>query len=99
MRRVAAALRSVSRRGRGEGRCVPSWGAGCSITNIFSGLRSLARSEQGSTRTSDARKELAGELIFPVTRWLNKVLTANSTGSVSSPTIQPPQPRIHPPQP
>eukprot|EP00959_Pyramimonas_sp_CCMP1952_P347722 7283845-Pyramimonas_sp.AAC.1 len=34
------------------------------------------------------RKELAGELNFRVTRWLNKVLTAKFTVSVSSPTVR-----------
>ena len=33
------------------------------------------------------RKQLVGELYFRVMRWLNKVLTVNSTVSVSSPAV------------
>eukprot|EP00959_Pyramimonas_sp_CCMP1952_P340716 7136664-Pyramimonas_sp.AAC.1 len=44
------------------------------------------RRPRGSTRAYDIRKELTGELNSPVKRWLNKVLTVNSTVSVSSPS-------------
>eukprot|EP00976_Prorocentrum_cordatum_P091262 1188453-Prorocentrum_minimum.AAC.1 len=37
-------------------------------------------------RTYDARNELTGKLNYRVVRWLDKVLTVNSTVSVSSPT-------------
>eukprot|EP00959_Pyramimonas_sp_CCMP1952_P397940 8337888-Pyramimonas_sp.AAC.1 len=42
----------------------------------------------GSTRTCDVRKELAGELNCRVViRWLDKILTVNSTVTVSSPAL------------
>eukprot|EP00959_Pyramimonas_sp_CCMP1952_P220535 4610920-Pyramimonas_sp.AAC.1 len=43
---------------------------------------------RGLTRTcSDARKESTGESNSRVIRWLDKVLTVNSTASVSSPCV------------
>eukprot|EP00959_Pyramimonas_sp_CCMP1952_P052755 1103001-Pyramimonas_sp.AAC.1 len=56
----------------------------------FRGLQVLhaMRGIQGSTWTCDVRKELAGELNYRVTRWLDKVLMVHFTVSVSSPSVE-----------
>eukprot|EP00959_Pyramimonas_sp_CCMP1952_P272369 5694498-Pyramimonas_sp.AAC.1 len=50
---------------------------------------SACRNQTAARPQQDRNQESTAQLISPVIRWLNKVLTVNSTVSASSPSVYP----------